>query len=299
MPPPVWTDSTPISTPNLTAMTAADTTEAATNAALPGTTPTWQDNQNRIRGALSQIVTGNFTTGMGALLTSAAQMLPLSQKGAANGVPSLDGNAHVQQREVYDATEAATNDTLGSASTLVSNLNRLRYILAQMQGGAWNAAIAMLPLAQKDAANGVPSLDGSSLLTIGEARGVRKVILTANTTNTPNLNSTTFTTFPWSFSNGFQITTHGGSIRCRLSATGLGTGGTLTMSFQVIINGVTYALGSVYLAAVGPAYSHSFPIETPALTAGTYTAALEYMISSSVNVSAPVGGIVLELEEVA
>jgi hypothetical protein len=61
-----------------------------------------------------------------------------------------------------DTTEAATNDTLGGSSTYVNNLNRIRYQLGQLVGGAWTAAVAMIPLAQKAAANGVASLNASS-----------------------------------------------------------------------------------------------------------------------------------------
>jgi hypothetical protein len=76
--------------------------------------------------------------------------------GTALNASSLNGLV------VADLTEAATNDTLSGSSTLWNNLNRLRYILGQIQSGAWNAATAMIPLAQKAAANGVASLNASS-----------------------------------------------------------------------------------------------------------------------------------------
>jgi hypothetical protein len=66
--------------------------------------------------------------------------------GAASGVASLDANSHVLQQAVDDATEAATNDTLGGTSTIVNNLNRIRYQLAQLGTGAWNTLVAMVQL---------------------------------------------------------------------------------------------------------------------------------------------------------
>lgn len=46
-----------------------------------------------------------------------------------------------ESQVVYDAAEAATNDTLTGASKLINNLNRIRYSISQVSGVAWGAAI--------------------------------------------------------------------------------------------------------------------------------------------------------------
>lgn len=301
-------------------MVQTDTTEAATNDTLSVTGSTLQNNLNRMRYAL-QVITGASQATMASVLGAVAQMIPLSQKGSAggvaslnsgtdvvqhsswegvaSGVPTLDSHSHVQQQAVYDATEAATDDTLGGTSTIVNNLNRLRYVLGVIQGGAWNAATAMLPVSQKDAAGGVPSLDGSTLLTIGEARGMRQMALFTNTQNSPNLSATTYTTLPWSWSATPELVTHGGAIRCRLSLTGLTSGSApVTVSWQVTINSATYALQEVYIAATSGFYGGSFVCKTPALAAATYPVTVQYKLGASGNMGANQGSIVLELEEV-
>jgi len=100
-----------------------------------------------------------------------------ASKGQAGGVATLDAQGRGVQPAVPDTTEAATNDTLGATSTGTNNLNRMRYVLAQIQGAAWTAATAMIPLAQKGAGGGVASLNGSTLVvqdpaSKGQANGV-------------------------------------------------------------------------------------------------------------------------------
>jgi len=106
-----------------------------------------------------------------------AGTVPASSVGAPFGVATLDAQGRGVQPAVPDTTEAATNDTLGATSTGTNNLNRIRYILAQIQGAAWTAATAMIPLAQKGAGGGVASLNGSTLVvqdpaSKGQANGV-------------------------------------------------------------------------------------------------------------------------------
>lgn len=55
--------------------------------------------------------------------------------------PITPGSGVVAQNAIgADLTEAATFDTLGGSSTLVNNLDRIRWVLAQYTGGAWDTA---------------------------------------------------------------------------------------------------------------------------------------------------------------
>ncbi len=57
-----------------------------------------------------------------------------ASKGQAGGVATLDAQGRGVQPAGPDTTEAATNDTLGATSTGTTNLNRMRYALAQIVG---------------------------------------------------------------------------------------------------------------------------------------------------------------------
>src|SRR5947209_751796 len=72
--------------------------------------------------------------------------------------------ANLNAMVVMDTTEAATNDSVSTASDFISNANRIRYQLAQIFGGAWNAAVQMIPLSQKNVASGVPALNAQAVL---------------------------------------------------------------------------------------------------------------------------------------
>jgi len=63
-----------------------------------------------------------------------AGTIPALSAGAPNGVATLDAQGRGVQPAGPDTTEAATNDTLGATSTGTTNLNRMRYALAQIVG---------------------------------------------------------------------------------------------------------------------------------------------------------------------
>lgn len=97
-----------------------------------------------------------------------------SSLGVANGVPQLDGNAHVVQQPAMDTTEASTNDPVSTTATIVSNFNRIRYQLSVIYGAAWNAAIAIL-----DSAKNIIISPGAKLTFGGQTSNIY-------TSNVPN-----------------------------------------------------------------------------------------------------------------
>lgn len=239
-------------------------------------------NTSGSQGAVSLTVNGVAGTEMppGTTLSASGQyIVDYSLSNTAGTITHYSGD----QGKTIVATYVAAN--LLAAALLNNIITAIKSIVAAF--------------GTPGAANGTATLDLGGLLTPAEARPVHQVIVSGNSTNSPNLNATSWTTLPWTMTPGLSITTVGGRIRCRLSTANLGSGSAgITQSWQVIINGVTYPMGAVYFGTSGPYFGHSFVCETPALAAGTYAVTLQYQNSSGVNVAGAAAGIVVELEEI-
>lgn len=148
------------------------------------------------------------------------------------------------------------------------------------------------------AASGFAATDANNHTAQAPAVGVRQSVF-APSTSGGNLTATSWTNVP--FLTAPQITTTAqGRIRFRLSIVNLNSGGApVGVSFQVIINGVTYSLGQAYITSTSENRGHGYVVRTPVLTPGTYTAQLQYQVSSAVNVGLATGNLTIELDEVA
>jgi hypothetical protein len=140
MPPTVFTDQsgatpgTALDASHLNGLVSADLTEAATNDTLGGSSTFW-NNLNRLRYQLG-IVVGNA----GASWNAAVQMLPLSQKGAASGVPALDANKVLLLPGHVRSQDAGT----GGAWQLVAGSNDTRGLIQITVGTGGTTAGAVL-----------------------------------------------------------------------------------------------------------------------------------------------------------
>lgn len=188
----------------------------------------------------------------------------------------------------FSATDAGKSVTINWTASLLPNKQWMQDI--------WGALHDIASAA--GAASGFSMLDANGHAAAAPAAGLRQSLLSASTSG-GNLTATTFANFP--FMTAPQITTTtGGRIRCRLSIVNLNSGGApLNVAWQVIINGVTYSLGSAYIASTTANETHGYVIRTPVLSPGTYTAQLQYQLSAAVNVGISTGNLTVELDEVA
>lgn len=142
------------------------------------------------------------TTSIGGLSPVLALGAMRLFKATTNGtavtvVTPLASTAQVIQTQVaVDTVEAATNDTLSSGSTLLTNLNRIRNSIAAINTTLSNGLSGLIPFSQKGTANGVASLDTQSRVVQRGTHGVMQVAYgDQGFQDILNLTSTTWTPY--------------------------------------------------------------------------------------------------------
>lgn len=259
-----------------------------------------------------------YQLGQGAPLNypSGWQLVPPT---GITGVVTVSGGGYSNWTEVtlgtsltggtfsVDYSTSLTGGTCYFSSTDASKVVSITFTAALLVNEAFMASLINAIQAIGTApgqADGLMGLDATGLAVITTARGVRQAIVCANTTNSPNLLAGSWATVPWSFSPALSITTNGGSkVRVRLTTNGLNSGGAPVASFQATIGGATLGLGQVYIpsnsSSPGAVAGHTFVAETGVLAAGTYPLTLQYENTAGATFGGTIGGLVVEVEEIA
>ncbi|MFN3944602.1 MAG: hypothetical protein ACK4K7_06720 [Allosphingosinicella sp.] len=127
-------------------------------AAAPATT---LDNWVQLAMADAPVTSVNNKTGNVALNSADIGAIPTTQRGAANGVASLDGNTRVPVAQI-PALDYVPTAQRGAANGVASLDGSTRVPVAQIP------PLDYVPTAQRGAANGVASLDGNTRVPLAQ-----------------------------------------------------------------------------------------------------------------------------------